>query len=151
MRKLKFRFWNINRKGTGTMHKKQGNITTPITIIVSLGLLIVLTIYIINTITPFIWYQKLQNIASKYVYVIERFGYLTDSEEQELYRELKEEGFNINNIELDCPKVYLEYGTLFKFEIKYTLYQQYGVIQNGIKNEARQVPLHIKKYSYSKI
>lgn len=133
------------------MNKKQGNITTSLTLIVSLAFLLILTIYIINTITPFIWYQKLQNIANKYVYVIEKFGYLTGNEEKELYEELESEGFDTQNVVLDCPKTYLEYGTLFKFEIKYTLYQQYNVIYNGVKNEAREVLLHIKKYSYSKI
>lgn len=133
------------------MYRKRGNATSAITLIVSLAFLLILTVYIINTITPFIWYQKLQAVANKYVYVIERFGYLTDSEEKELYKELEQEGFDINLVELDCPKSYLEYGTLFKFEITYTLSQEYNVISNGIKNEARIVPLRIKKYGYSKI
>lgn len=133
------------------MNKKKGNTTTTITLIVSLAFLLILTIYIINTIIPFIWYQKLQAVADKYVYVIERFGYLTDSEERQLYKELQEEGFNIANIQLDCPKNYLEYGTLFKFEITYNLSQEYNVIANGIKNEARTIPLQIRKYGYSKI
>ena len=133
------------------MYRKRGNATSAITLIVSLAFLLILTVYIINTITPFIWYQKLQAVANKYVYVIERFGYLTDSEEKELYKELEQDGFDINLVELDCPKSYLEYGTLFKFEITYTLSQEYNVISNGIKNEARTVPLRIKKYGYSKI
>ena len=133
------------------MNKKEGNITTSITLIISLAFLIIIAIYIINMIVPFIWYQKLQGIANKYVYVIERYGYLTNSEEKELYEELKEEGFDLAYIQVDCPKNRLEYGTLFKFEIKYELQQQYNVILNGIKNEARTIPLKIKKYSYSKI
>lgn len=133
------------------MKKRKGNITTTITLIVSLGLLLVLTIYIINTIIPFIWYQKLQTIANKYVYVIERFGYLTDAEERELYNELQNDGFDLSCIQLECPKSYLEYGTLFKFEIIYNLYQEYNIIANGIKKEARIVPLKIRKYGYSKI
>lgn len=133
------------------MNKKRGNATTTITLIVSLGLLLVLTVCIINTIIPFVWYQKLQAVANKYVYVIERFGYLTDSEEQALYKELEEDGFDLAYIQLECPKSYLEYGTLFKFELTYNLHQEYNVISNGIKNEARTVPLRIRKYGYSKI
>ncbi len=133
------------------MNRKKGNITTTITLIVSLGLILILAVYIINTIIPFIWYQKLQALANKYVYVVERFGYLTDGEERALYKELAEEGFVLSNIQLDCPKSYLEYGTLFKFEITYNLYQEYNVISNGIKNEARIIPLTIRKYGYSKI
>ena len=133
------------------MNKKEGNATTAITLTASLAFLLILTIYIINTIIPFIWYQKLQAIANKYVYVIERYGYLTDSEEKELYNELKQAGFNLDNVTLECPKSYLDYGTLFKFEITYTLQQEYSIIADGIQNEARTVPLRIRKYGYSKI
>lgn len=133
------------------MKGKRGNATAAITLVVSLGFLLVLAMYIINTIIPFVWYQKLQSIANKYVYVVEKFGYLTDTEEKELLNELKEDGFDLNYIQIDCPKSYLEYGTLFKFEITYNLNQQYSVIDNGIKNEARTVPLRIRKYGYSKI
>lgn len=133
------------------MKEKRGNATTAITLVVSLGFLLVLAMYIINTIIPFVWYQKLQAVANKYVYVVEKFGYLTDAEEKELLNELKEDGFDLNYIQIECPKSYLEYGTLFKFEITYNLNQQYSVIDNGIKNEARTVPLRIRKYGYSKI
>ena len=133
------------------MKSKKGNATTAITLIVSLGFLLVLAMYIINTIIPFVWYQKLQAIANKYVYVVEKYGYLTDTEEKELLNELKEDGFDLNCIQIDCPKSYLEYGTLFKFEITYNLNQEYSVIADGIKNEARMVPLRIRKYGYSKI
>lgn len=133
------------------MYRKNGNATFAITLIISLAFLLILTVYIINTIIPFIWYQKLQAIANKYVYVVERFGYLTDSEEKEMYKELEQSGFDLTAVQLECPKSYLEYGTLFKFEITYNLSQEYNVISNGIKNEARTVPLRIKKYGYSKM
>ena len=133
------------------MNKKKGNATIAITLTLSLAFLMILVVYIINTILPFIWYQKLQSVANKYVYIIEKFGYLTDSEEKELYKELEEEGFDLAKVQVDCPKNYLEYGTLFKFEIIYNLEQEYNVIANGIKNEARIVPLRIRKYGYSKI
>ncbi len=133
------------------MKGKRGNATTAITLVVSLGFLLVLAMYIINTIIPFVWYQKLQAVANKYVYVVEKFGYLTDTEEKGLLNELKENGFDLNNIQIDCPKSYLEYGTLFKFEITYNLKQQYSVIADGIQSETRTVPLCIRKYGYSKI
>lgn len=133
------------------MKNKNGNATMAITLIVSLGFLLVFAVYIINSITPFIWYQKLQAIADKYVYIVEKFGYLTEDEEKELYKELESEGFDISKVVLECPKSYQEYGTLFEFEIKYNLSQEYNVISNGIKNEARTILLQIKKYGYSKI
>ena len=133
------------------MKNKKGNATMAITLIVSLGFLLIFAIYIINSITPFIWYQKLQAVADKYIYIVEKFGYLTEDEEKELYQELENEGFDISKVLLECPKSYQEYGTLFEFKITYTLSQEYSIISNGIKNEAREVPLQIKKYGYSKI
>lgn len=133
------------------MIKKKGNITSAITLIVSLGFLVVIAMYIINTIVPFIWYQKLQEVANKYVYIIEKFGYLTNDEEKELYEDLKEMGFDIQNIKAKYPKEPLNYGTLFEFELKYDLRQTNAIISSGIKNEARIVSLKIKKYGYSKI
>ena len=56
---------------------KKGNVAFSLTIVISLMFFVVLAVYIVNMITPFIWYQKLENIANKYVYVIEKFGYLT--------------------------------------------------------------------------
>lgn len=55
------------------MNSKTGNVTMAITLIMSLGFILILTIYVLNTILPFIWYQKLQTVANKYVYVIEKF------------------------------------------------------------------------------
>ena len=55
------------------MNKKTGNVTTPIILIMSLGFILVLTIYVLNTILPFVWYQKLQTVANKYLYVTEKF------------------------------------------------------------------------------
>lgn len=133
------------------MKNKYGNATMAITLIVSLGFLLIFTVYIINSITPFIWYQKLQAIADKYIYIVEKFGYLTEDEEKELYKELETKGFDISKVVLECPKSYQEYGTCFEFKITYTLSQEYSIISNGIKNEAREVPLQIKKYGYSKI
>ena len=133
------------------MNNKDGNITITLTFAISLICLIIITVYIINMITPFIWYQKLENIANKYVYVIEKYGYLTENEEKKLYEDLEQHGFNVDLIEIDCPKQYLDYGTMFKFEIKYKYYQNYSIINDGIKSETREVPLNIKKYSYSKI
>ena len=119
--------------------------------IFSLTALIVLMVYIVNVITPFIIYQKLQMIATKYMYVIEKYGYLTDNEEKMLYSDLAKEGFEKNKIQTNFPNAKQDYGTLFSFEIKYEYEQEFSVFSYGIKKEVRTIPLHIKKYSYSKV
>lgn len=132
------------------MKNKKGNITQIFTLIVSLALLVTTIIYIISMLTPFIWYQKLQNIADKYVYVVERFGYLTEVEEEELYKELVSEGFDINNIVLECPNNKLEYGEMFRFNLTYKLKVDYMIMNNDFKRETKEVMLRVEKYGYSK-
>lgn len=133
------------------MNNKKGNITQIFTLIVSMAILVITIVYIINMISPFIWYQKMQNIADKYVYIVERFGYLTDSEKSELYKELSKEGFDINNITLECPSRKLEYGQMFNFNLTYKLKLEYSILTGKIEREAKDVVLHVKKYGYSKI
>lgn len=123
-------------------------LTTPLILALSILLLTVLTIFIISLIIPFIKYQKLDQIVSKYMFVIERFGYLTEDEYSFLKQELLKEGFETQNIEIIYPKHKLEYGTLFEFSIKYN----YNLSLKGrIKEYSRTIPIIIKKYAYSKI
>jgi len=133
------------------MKNKNGDVTGVFTLIVSLAILIITIMYVINMLTPFIWYQKLQNIADKYIYVVERFGYLTESEREELYKELIKEGFDINNVYLECPNKRLAYGEKFNFNLTYKLKLEYGMLKNTIERETKEVLLHVKKYGYSKI
>lgn len=132
------------------MKNKKGEITQIFTLLVSFAILIITIVYIINMLTPFIWYQKLQNIADKYLYIVERFGYLTEDEENELYKDLIGEGFDINNILVECPNKKLEYGKKFNFNITYKLKLQYGMFSGEIKRETKEVLIHVKKYGYSK-
>lgn len=132
------------------MNNKKGEITQIFTLLVSFAILIITIVYIINMMTPFIWYQKLQNIADKYLYIVERFGYLTENEKDELYKDLTSEGFDINNISLECPNKKLEYGKKFNFNITYKLKLQYGMFSEKIKRETKDVLIHVKKYGYTK-
>ena len=133
------------------MKDKKGNVTQIFTLIVSLAMLVVTIIYIISMLTPFIWYQKLQNIADKYVYIVERFGYLTEIEEEELYKELSSEGFDIDNIVLECPNHKLEYGEMFKFNLIYKLKLDYMTVNSDFNRETKEVMLRVKKYGYAQI
>lgn len=138
-------------KGVRDMKAKKGDISMTLTLIISLVLLVSITINIINMLVPFIWYQKLENIANKYIYVVERFGYLTQDEEKELYEELKNDGFDVSNVTFKCPKERLAYGKQFEFSIEYNMPYNSISAFSGVKNEARYVLLHVKKYGYSKI
>ena len=133
------------------MKNKKGNISYIFTLAISIIMLFLTIITIINMLTPFIWYQKLENIASKYVYVVEKFGYLTTTEKEELINELKNDGFDEKQITLTCPEHKLSYGESFKFELTYKLKVNNILLSEEIKRETKEVLLHVRKYGYSKI
>lgn len=69
----------------------------------------------------FVWYQKLNSIYTKYRLIVESFGNLTNEEENELYHELKESGFEIDKVKVNVPKEEKYYGEEVEFEIKYSV------------------------------
>lgn len=106
----------------------------------------------INTIKPFIWYEKLNKISEKYMFVIEKYGYLTYSEKNNLLQELQGNGFEIKNISITVPNVKKSYGELVNFKINYEMYFENIEFESG-KIMIKRVPINInvEKYSYSKI
>jgi hypothetical protein len=133
---------------------KQGNttFTLPIILVIAMIFIVLIGTYIISLITPFIWYEKLNSISQKYMFVIEKYGYLTDLEKSNLVNDLKNDGFNISYIEIIAPNVKKNYGELIEFKINYKLIQKNPTISNGvIINAQKDINISIKKYSYSKI
>lgn len=133
------------------MKNKKGNISYIFTLTISIVILFLTIIMVINMLTPFIWYQKLENIASKYVYVVERFGYITSLEKESMLNELKNDGFDTNKITIECPETRLDYGEGFEFKVTYKLNINNILYDDKIKRETKEVLLHVKKYGYSKI
>jgi len=126
-------------------------LTAPFLIIISMAFITILTVYCINMITPFIWYQKMQVIASKYMYIVDKYGYLTINEKNQMFLDLEKEGFEKSKMIISCPASPKPYGTLIELKLEYLVYQDTPVFQGGIKILKRKIPLIIKKYSYSKI
>lgn len=134
-----------NKKGNTTF-------TLPIILVIAMIFIVLIGTYIISLITPFIWYEKLNSISQKYMFVIEKYGYLTDLEKSNLVNDLKNDGFNISYIEIIAPNVKKNYGELIEFKIKYKVIQKNPTISNGvIRNTQKDINMSIKKYSYSKI
>ena len=86
------------------MKKGLTAITVSIMTVFCTTMFCILLIYAIECLTPFILHQKLQAVATKYMYVIEKYGYLTTKEKQELLKELKSKGFEQANVSIVCPK-----------------------------------------------
>lgn len=131
------------------MKKGQSVITTPIIVLFSIALLVIMTVYCINMIMPFVWYQKMQFIATKYMYIIDKYGYLTTKELILMKEEMKESGFDMNMLKITAPLQKKEYGKLIELKIEYSLKQKIPLLNSNILQ--REIPLIIKKYSYSKV
>lgn len=135
------------------IYKKRGStvLTLPFVIIISLILIIVFGVFTINMILPFIWYEKLQHTSYKYMYVIEKYGYLTSSEKSNLVKELEERGFDKNEIEIDSPSEPIGYGNIIKFNIKYNYKQRLPSWKGSLKMVTKIVPINVNKTIVSKV
>lgn len=85
------------------------------------------------------------------MYIIDKYGYLTINEKDQMLQDLENDGFETAKIVLNYPTEPEPYGTLIELRIDYFVFQDSPTFDGGIKIEKRTIPLSIKKYSYSKI
>ena len=134
--------------------RKKGNAvaTYPLIIFISMICLVVVGAFLINCIFPFIWYQKLNTTAQKYMFVIEKFGYLTDNEKNNLLNELSEQGFDTEKIRITAPQSRRLYGELIELKIEYE-YEHKNILfsNNRASLSSSNINMVVCKNSYSKI
>lgn len=133
---------------------KKGNtiVVTPIIIIISIVAVIMIGVILVNVVMPLTLQQKLNKISEKYMFIIEKFGYLTVSEKQKLIKELGDNGFNTNNIIIYAPTSRKSYGELIEFNIVYkTKYNSIDFKNGKISVINKPININVKKCSYSKI
>lgn len=106
-------------------------------------------VFMVNSIMPLIYYQKIDNIATKYMFVIEKFGYLTSDEKDMMVNELKEAGLDETKIDLVYPSYRAAYGQLVELGIKYRYVYKFAVLGGLIKN--KETIISVKKNSFSKV
>lgn len=131
---------------------KKGNtlIITPMVVLFSIIIILILGMFFVNAIKPFIWYEKLNDISNKYMFIIEKFGHLTYEEKNNLEKELIESGFDINNITITYPQTQKSYGEVLEFIIKYGFEVKLPTF-NNINDTNKKIDIVVKKYSYSKV
>lgn len=110
-------------------------------------LLVYITIFLTDILFIFVWYQKLNNIANKYVFIIENYGSLTNKEEDSMYKDLEEEGFNLEKLNIKIPKKHENYGQLDEFVIEYSVTLNKFLIES---NEKKDIKIKIRKSFYTK-
>lgn len=114
--------------------KESGNagssiLTTPIIIAIGIMMVTMLILIAVQILIPYLWYEKLSSTCIKYTYIMEEFGYLTSKEAKVLKTDLKEQGFDINKIDLNYTNYRTNYGDpiylrlTYDYEVKFPLMQ----------------------------
>ena len=104
------------------------------------------TSYFISILKVFVNYQSLENIISKYIFVLQNYGELTKEEELDLYKDLEKRGFNLEKVTINLPKN-MKYGELSEFYIKYTINLNKYFI--NLKKEEEQFDICVRKFFYT--
>ena len=133
------------------MKKGSSAITLPLVIIISIIFIVVFSIFVINMILPFIYYEKLQHISYKYMYIIEKYGYLTYQEEQNLLDDLEKRGFDKKSVRIECPKEAKGYGNLIEFNLTYSYKQKFPIFKGNLRIVTRVIPINVNKTIISKV
>lgn len=134
-------------------NKGSAVLTTPIVIAISLFLLALLTVFCVNYLMPFIWYEKLSSQSLKYIFVMEEYGYLTPDERNNLLNDLAFAGFDANEVTINATNAPEEYGEPIFLDISYNYKIALPVLDNRRLSAVKQentVQMNIRKQSISK-
>lgn len=134
-------------------NKKRGNVAVyPLIVVSSMLFIIAIFIQMYSVIEPLIWYEKLNTISSKYLFITEKYGYLNNSEREKLLNELSDSGFDINNIVINVPSIKQDYGKKINFEIMYKCkVNSLNFFNNTFSKNYKYIDIKIEKFSYSKV
>lgn len=133
---------------------KKGNtiVVTPIIVTICIVSIIVIGMVLMNALFPMILQQKLNKISEKYMFVVEKFGYLTLNEKENLLDDLENNGFEKENIIINVPNCKKTYGELIEFSILYKAkYKSIGFSNGKIVINNKAIDIRVNKCSYSKI
>ena len=135
---------------------KKGNsvITMPLLIAFSTIALVTLFTFLVNMLKPYIMYEKLLSTSLRYMFIIEEYGYLNENDKANLIRDLKNQGFNTNNIEINATQSRKEYGEAVELSITYWYDLTLSVFKEkslNTKTKNELVPMRVIKYGISKI
>ncbi len=107
--------------------------------------------YLFNIINVFICYEKLNNIALKYMFILERFGYITAEEKKEMVNDLTSNGFDEENITINVPTLKSKFGEKLELSIEYKFRLDSIIVNNVFSKETEYINLKVKKACYNKI
>lgn len=133
--------------------EKRGNtsIVMPIMIVISVIIIITVGFCLFQIIIKFINYEKINTVALKYMFVIEKFGYLTYVEKEELINDLVNKGLKEENITVYAPQSPKQAGELLEFTIKYKdKIQIPKIINKNEEDKSMPIDIIVTKSTFSK-
>jgi len=86
----------------------------------------------VRMLDPFIIYQKVSETALKYIFIMEEFGCLNKSEQENIKKELEQKGLDINNISIFATETIQDYGEVVELNIEYKYPFRKTVFNKGI-------------------
>ena len=98
-------------------------------------------------------YEKLLSTTLRYMFVLEEYGYLTNSDKEMLIQELVNQGFRKENISIDATQTLQAYGDTVYLSVNYYYTLDIPVVSNNsliISTEERITPMNVTKYGISK-
>ena len=104
-----------------------------------------LIVFSIKILTPYIYYEKLSSTCLKYVFIMEDFGYLTQKEQNNFQSELLSQGFDYNNLKIECTTKRQKYGTPIYLKVTYFYELDLPIVGKNT------IPMVISRESVSKI
>lgn len=128
-------------------------ITTPLVIAISLFFFSLLTVFCINFLMPFIWYEKLSSQSLKYIFVMEEYGYLTQEERNNITSELVSSGFDTDSISVSATEIPSDYGDPIYLDITYNYRINLPMLNSGslsATNQSNIIQMNVRRQSVSK-
>lgn len=135
------------------VHISKGNslVTMPFVLVFGMVCIMMMGTFVVSTITPFIWYEKLHMVANRYLFIVEKYGYLTEIEQQHLLQDLQEQGFEKEKVKLEVTDSLKGYGEPIFLTISYPVYQKLPMwLKGSWRNRENEVWIRVHKDSFCK-
>lgn len=127
-------------------NKNKGSaiLTTPIIIAIGIFIVSTLAVLAIKILMPYIWYEKLSSTCIKYIFVMEEYGYLTKNEASSLKKELINQGFESEKLDISYTSSRVAYGNPIYLKLNYEYDIELPIIGN------KKISMVIERNSMSK-
>ena len=94
-------------------------LVTPIIWTITIFVFTFFIVLSVRMLDPFIVYQKVSETALKYIFIMEEFGCLNKSEQENIKKELEQKGLDIDSISVFATEIIQDYGELVELKIEY--------------------------------